>query len=368
MWWPCWLERHVSVQQRFGAPECDDLHSFSIVMKKGLRSEMFLHRLSEQITCELPQTLGGLINLAIWVDSWLQDQQTKRRSLCWTNPVRPVFTPRSSEHFSSTRTEVNCTWFSTWERLRQVAEKQCLYCAKLWTLPPEISSKKEDMESMDSAFSTSHYIMHTMVSWILWSQCQLHVLYLGQSIKDTHFGAPIKILISGNYHEEASFYVMKLPYIPMVLGRLWLVRYNPQIDWEYYWLEPKRRPLTCPMCQPCTMTSSKSLTSPKPAPYHLIAPTEPTTKDKPAPRHHAPQRSALFPVCTKDGGHGEVHHWVIGVHPSSSPAGGNSSVSGSPEVNWRWPQKRHSDTGPSVLSFLVVYNEARRHQVCCHLS
>ena len=42
---------------------------------------------------------------------------------------------------------------------------------------------------------------------------------------------PVKLLMSGNHHEELAFLVMRSPRTPLVLGRPWLQQHNPQIDW-----------------------------------------------------------------------------------------------------------------------------------------
>ena len=43
---------------------------------------------------------------------------------------------------------------------------------------------------------------------------------------------PVKILISGNHQEEIVPLVMRSPHVPLVLGRPWMRKHNPQVDWS----------------------------------------------------------------------------------------------------------------------------------------
>ena len=119
----------------------------------------------------------------------------------------PVFTPCPSVLLVVTPSttelwQVNCTWLSTRERQRWVAEQLCLYCAgpgyfltncRKRRKRPSIIDGMLTGASMDSTSSTSRSKMHAVVSSMgsdqLQSQCQLHVPYLGQLIEDTHFSS-----------------------------------------------------------------------------------------------------------------------------------------------------------------------------------
>ena len=85
-------------------------------------------------------------------------------------------------------------------------------------------------------------------------RCKLYLSHLGQEDGDRHgphsphpcilvrsTGAslpeilrvtkPVKIRISGNHQEEMVFLVMRSPRFPLVLGKPWLRKHNPQVDW-----------------------------------------------------------------------------------------------------------------------------------------
>ena len=42
---------------------------------------------------------------------------------------------------------------------------------------------------------------------------------------------PVKVSISGNHQEEMVFLVLQSPCFPLVLGKPWLRKHNPQVDW-----------------------------------------------------------------------------------------------------------------------------------------
>ena len=48
----------------------------------------------------------------------------------------------------------------------------------------------------------------------------------------THVSTPVSLFLSGNHHEEMSFYVINSPNSPLVLGHPWLAKHNPHIDWR----------------------------------------------------------------------------------------------------------------------------------------
>lgn len=52
-----------------------------------------------------------------------------------------------------------------------------------------------------------------------------------QLAKITHVSIPVSLHLSGNHHEQLSFYVIESPQAPVVLGHPWLVKHNPHIDW-----------------------------------------------------------------------------------------------------------------------------------------
>ena len=45
------------------------------------------------------------------------------------------------------------------------------------------------------------------------------------------FTQPVKMSISGNHQEEMVFLVLQSPRFPLVLGKPWLRKHNPQVDW-----------------------------------------------------------------------------------------------------------------------------------------
>ena len=42
---------------------------------------------------------------------------------------------------------------------------------------------------------------------------------------------PVQVLVSGNHQEEIVLLVMSSPRVPLVLGRPWMRKHNPQVDW-----------------------------------------------------------------------------------------------------------------------------------------
>ena len=53
-------------------------------------------------------------------------------------------------------------------------------------------------------------------------------------LEEVHWATtPVKILISCNHQEEMVLLVMKSPCVPPVLGRPWLRKHNPQVDWSW---------------------------------------------------------------------------------------------------------------------------------------
>ena len=54
----------------------------------------------------------------------------------------------------------------------------------------------------------------------------------GASLKEIQRATkPVKISISGNHQEEMVFLVLQSPRFPLVLGKPWLRKHNPQVDW-----------------------------------------------------------------------------------------------------------------------------------------
>ena len=55
----------------------------------------------------------------------------------------------------------------------------------------------------------------------------------GVPLEEVHRATtPVKILISGNHQEEMVLLVMRFPHVPLVLGRPWMRKHNPQVDWS----------------------------------------------------------------------------------------------------------------------------------------
>ena len=49
--------------------------------------------------------------------------------------------------------------------------------------------------------------------------------------KITQASVPVDLCLSGNHHEQVSFFIIDSPHAPMVLGHPWLAKHNPHIDW-----------------------------------------------------------------------------------------------------------------------------------------
>lgn len=48
----------------------------------------------------------------------------------------------------------------------------------------------------------------------------------------SHVTLPIKLVLSGNHHEEITFNLITAPNTPVILGFPWLTLHNPQVDWS----------------------------------------------------------------------------------------------------------------------------------------
>ena len=54
----------------------------------------------------------------------------------------------------------------------------------------------------------------------------------GRKLADiTHVSAPVSLLVSGNHREQIQLHIIESPHAPLVLGRPWLRKHNPHIDW-----------------------------------------------------------------------------------------------------------------------------------------
>ena len=76
---------------------------------------------------------------------------------------------------------------------------------------------------------------------------------LGHTTKAT---IQLRLLVSGNNQETISLLIIDMPHLPVVLGHLWMVKYNPELDW-------KRHEILgwSPVCSTSCLLKAHSLTS-----------------------------------------------------------------------------------------------------------
>ena len=67
-----------------------------------------------------------------------------------------------------------------------------------------------------------------------WCHLRNHCALTGVLLEEVHRAmTPVKILISGKHQEEMVILVMRSPRVPLVLGRPWMHKHNPQVDWSW---------------------------------------------------------------------------------------------------------------------------------------
>ncbi|KAJ8402791.1 hypothetical protein AAFF_G00364630 [Aldrovandia affinis] len=169
--------------------------------------DAFLHGLSERVldeltVCDLPQDLDRLVDLAIRIDTRLQERG-KRRQESPASPFPPNDTTRLPAQPMATAEpmQVNRTHLSETERQRRREGGLCLYCGGKGHFRLSCPVK-------DSAHPDGHALAEI------------------QEITQ-----PLDLLVSGNHREKLAFYLMESPLAPVVLGGPWLATHNPSIDW-----------------------------------------------------------------------------------------------------------------------------------------
>ena len=239
-------------------------------------SERLLDELS---TCELPTSLDALIDLTLRIDTRLADRHAARRT---RDPIRPrefsrtgtPTTPRAVELPDPEPMQFGRTRLSFDERQRRRDRHLCLYCGDSGHLVAKCPLKKQRPSVSEGILTGATFEPHPPTSQsslsarITWQGTQLQVPVLLDSGADasficpslvkrmgistvplaspmrpcaSHRGAsltkvqrvtqPVKISISGNHQEEMVFLVLQSPRFPLVLGKPWLRKHNPQVNW-----------------------------------------------------------------------------------------------------------------------------------------
>ena len=239
-------------------------------------SERLLEKLS---TCDLPVSLEGLVDLTLCIDARLADRCASRR--LW-DPERSREGSRTHGQAQSRAVEVpevepmqvGHTKLSMGERQWRCDNHLCLYCGGSGHLLSTCSFKGQRPSVSEgiltgvtnySSPSASHPALSARISWD-GTQPQVPVLldsgsdgsficptlvkclgiptvplarpvrpcaFTGIPLEEVHRATtPVKILILGNHQEEMVLLVMRSPHMPLVLGRPWMRKHNPQVDWS----------------------------------------------------------------------------------------------------------------------------------------
>lgn len=138
-----------------------------------------------------------------------------------------------------------------------------------------------------------------------------------------HTTAPVTLITSGNHTETISFFITNTSLSPIVLRHPWLHSHNPKIDWKLgsvtSWSEECHKSCLVSAC----LTVSESVIqgvavdlSNMPAEYLDLKDVFSKSRADSLPPH-CPYRftaryvsalgQALLSVCSRDGGHGEIH-------------------------------------------------------------
>ena len=280
-------------------------------------SERLLDELS---TCELPASLDALIDLTLRIDTRLADRHA---SCCLRDPDHSrefpkarVQTPFRAEELPEPEPiQTGRTKLSIGERQRRRDKDLCLYCGDSGHLLANCPLKRQRPSMSEGILTgathqphppTSHTNLSARISW-QGIQLQVPVLLdsgsdasficptlvkrlgiatvplttpicpcalTGVSLEDVQRATkPVKINISGNHQEEMVFLVLHSPRVPLVLGKPWLCKHNPQVDWV--------RGLITGWNPECHSTCLQSATTPAP---------------RSNPRTHAPPDLSTVPV------------------------------------------------------------------------
>ena len=154
---------------------------------------------------------------------------------------------------------------------------------------------------------------------------------------------PVKILISGNHQEEMVLLVMRSSRMPLVLGRPWMRKHNPQVDWSRGlitgWSPGYHTTCLQSAARPFSSTQPKSTTPPDlslvPTEYHDLREVFSKSRATALPPHRSydllsgtsPPRGCLFSLSAPE--HLAMEKYIgeslaVGlIRPSSSPVGGS---------------------------------------------
>ena len=339
--------------------------------------------LDELNTCELPTSLNALIDLTLRIDTRLTDRQAARHS---RETVRPREVPRT-RNYTSFRPmdfpepepmQVGRTRLPFDERQRRRERHPLPLLRRPRTFNCQMSGKRQCPSVSKGILTGATFEPHPPTSQsslsarITWRGTQLQVPVLLDSGADASFicpslvkkmeiatvplaspmrpcaltGAslpevmrvtePVKISISGNHQEEMVFLVMRSPRFPLVLGKLWLRKHNPQVDWVRGLItgwNPECHS-TCLLSATTPATTSNPTTYPPPdlssvpKEYHDLGEVFSKSKATSLPphrsydcaplRHQPSQRPTLLPVSTRTTRHGQVHRRMPSLRSHSS--------------------------------------------------
>ena len=168
----------------------------------------------------------------------------------------------------------------------------------------------------------------------------------GIQLEEVHLAmTPVKILISGNHQEELVLLVMRSPRVPLVLGRPWMRKHNPQVDWSQGlitgWSPDCHTTSLQSAAQPFSSTQPTTTAPPDlssiPAEYHDLGEVFSRSCATSLPPHHSydyaidllsgisPPRGRLFSLSAPERIAMEKYieeSLAAGlIRPSSSPAG-----------------------------------------------
>ncbi|KAG1925678.1 retrotransposable element [Pimephales promelas] len=213
--------------------------------------DMFLHGLADRVQREiyamdLPETLNGLVELALRVDARLN------RVARLTRPSRPVFgaedhQPGGASAVSPTNDhepmQVGRARLSREERERRRSQGLCLYCGRAGHFIHSCPVKEQArLRWRQSTHCTSALLDSgaegNFMDFRLAHRLQIPVTPLSHPIivnalngqelpRITHVTEDITLITSGNHTELISFFLMDSPLAPVVLGHPWLSRHNP---------------------------------------------------------------------------------------------------------------------------------------------
>ncbi|KAG1956972.1 retrotransposable element [Pimephales promelas] len=225
---------------------------FSIRFRTLAQWDMFLHGLADRVQREiyamdLPETLNGLVELALRVDARLN------RVTRLTRPSHPVFgaedhQPGGESAVSPTNDhepmQVGRARLSREERERRRSQGLCLYCGQAGHFIHSCPVKEQAryLRWRQSTHCTSALLDSgaegNFMDFRLAHRLQIPVTPLSHPIivnalngqelpRITHVTEDITLITSRNHTELISFFLMDSPLAPVVLGHPWLSRHNP---------------------------------------------------------------------------------------------------------------------------------------------